>query len=64
MKLSDRDANTIKEIYRKSFERKDYNIILALSEKLAKLLDVKPEMRPEAFIDAVIKDYYYTFQNS
>jgi len=63
-RLSDRDANTIKEIYRKGYQRKDYNVIVALSDKVANLLDVKPDMRPEAFIDVVIKDYYYTFQNS
>jgi|GEM_PF-5509078 len=65
MNLSDRDANTIKDIFRKSYERRDYNIILALSAKLSDLLDARPlpNMRPEMFIDTVIKDYYYTFQN-
>ena len=63
MRLSDKDANTIKEIYKKGYERKDYNIILALSNKLVELLDVKPQMRPEEFIDVVIKDYYYTFRD-
>ncbi len=63
MKLSDKDANTIKDIYKKGYERKDYNIILALSNKLVRLLDVKPQMRPEEFIDVVIKDYYYTFRD-
>ncbi|PRD50753.1 RDD family protein [Sphingobacterium gobiense] len=63
MRLSDKDANTIKDIYKKGYERKDYNIILALSNKLVELLDVKPQMRPEEFIDVVIKDYYYTFRD-
>jgi len=63
MQLSDKDANTIKDIYKKGYERKDYNIILALSNKLVELLDVKPQMRPEEFIDVVIKDYYYTFRD-
>jgi len=63
MRLSDKDANTIKDIYKKGYERKDYNIILALSHKLVELLDVKPQMRPEEFIDIVIKDYYYTFRD-
>lgn len=63
MRLSDKDANTIKDIYKKGYERKDYNIILALSHKLVELLDVKPQMRPEEFIDVVIKDYYYTFRD-
>lgn len=63
MRLSDKDANTIKDIYKSGYERKDYNIILALSNKLVELLDVKPQMRPEEFIDVVIKDYYYTFRD-
>ncbi|MBD1431919.1 RDD family protein [Sphingobacterium sp. DN00404] len=63
MRLSDKDANIIKDIYKKGYERKDYNIILALSNKLVELLDVKPHMRPEEFIDVVIKDYYYTFRD-
>lgn len=61
--LSDQDANTIKEIFHKAYERKDYNIILALSNKLTQLLDVNIEIPPEEFIDSVIKDYYYTFRN-
>ena len=63
MRLSDKDANTIKDIYKSGYERKDYNIIVALSNKLVELLDVKPQMRPEEFIDVVIKDYYYTFRD-
>jgi uncharacterized RDD family membrane protein YckC len=63
MHLTDDDANTIKEVYKKGYERKDYNIILALSNKLVALLDVKPQMRPEEFVDIVIKDYYYTFRD-
>src|SRR5690606_38924426 len=63
MRLSDKDANTIKDIYKKGYERKDYNIILALSNKLVELLDVKPQMRPEEFIDVVITDSYCTFRD-
>ena len=63
MRLSDKDANTIKEVYKKGYERKDYSIILALSNKLVEILDVKPQMRPEEFIDIVIKDYYYTYRD-
>ncbi len=61
--LSDQDANSIKEIFHKAYERKDYNIILALRDKLSHILGVSPEIPPEEFIDSVIKDYYYTFRN-
>lgn len=64
IKLSDQDANTIKELYKKGYERKDYNIIIALSNKLVELLQVKPQMPPEEFIDVVVKDYYYLYRNS
>ena len=63
MRLSDKDLNTIKEVFNKGYERKDYNIVLALSNKLVELLDVKPQMGPEEFIEIIIKDYYYTFKN-
>lgn len=63
MLLTDKDLNIIKDVYNKSYERKDYNIILALSNKLVEILDVKPQVRPEEFIDLVIKDYYYTFKD-
>lgn len=63
IQLSDEDANTIKDVYKKGYERKDYNIIIALSNRLVELLDVKPQMRPEEFVDIVIKDYYYTFRD-
>ena len=61
--ISDTDMNTIKEVFKKGYERKDYNIILALSNKLVNLLQVKPEMRPEEFIDIVIKDHYFLFRD-
>ncbi|MGO3107823.1 MAG: RDD family protein [Sphingobacterium sp.] len=63
MRLSDNDVNIVKDVFKKGYERKDYNIILALSNKLVDLLEVKPQMAPEVFIDLVIKDYYYTFKN-
>ncbi|WP_246229380.1 RDD family protein [Sphingobacterium shayense] len=63
IRLTDKDVNNIKDIYNKGYERKDYNIILALSNRLVELLEVKPQMRPEEFIDLIIKDYYYTFKN-
>lgn len=61
--LTDKEANTIKDIFHIGYERKDYKIIVALSNKLAQLLDIKVEVRPEEFIDSVIKDYYYSFRD-
>lgn len=61
--LSDGDANSIKDIYQIAQARKDYNIILALSNRLVNLLNVQPTMGPEQFIDTIIKDYYYTYRD-
>ena len=63
IRLSDKDVNTIKDIYKKGYERKDYNIILALNNRLLELLDVKTQLQPLEFIDVVIKDYYYTYRD-
>jgi len=63
IKLSDQEANTIKDIYNKGYKRKDYNIILALANRLEELLSVKREKSPEEFIDIIIKDHYALFRD-
>ncbi|WP_270088764.1 RDD family protein [Sphingobacterium sp. SYP-B4668] len=63
IKLSDFDANAIKDIFDKGYKRKDYNIILALATRIEELLGVKREKSPEEFIDTVIKDHYALFRD-
>lgn len=63
IKLSDQDANKVKEIYDSAVRRKDYNILLALTQKLENILDVKSTMHPNDFVNQVMKDHYILFRN-
>lgn len=63
IKLSDQDANKVKEIYDDAVRRKDYNILLVLTQKLENILDVKSTMHPNDFVNQVMKDHYILFRN-
>ncbi|MGJ1448295.1 RDD family protein [Sphingobacterium spiritivorum] len=63
IKLSDQDANTIKDVFNKGFKRKDYNIIWALSARLEQILGIQRDRNPEEFIDIIIKDHYTIFRD-
>lgn len=63
IKLSDQDANKVKEIYDGAVSRKDYNILLALTQKLETIMDVKSTMHPNDFVIQVMKDHYILFRN-
>lgn len=59
--LSDRDIQQVKNLYDSARRNEQHHIIIALSEKLAGLMDVKVEERPIDFVRKVITDYnYYT----
>lgn len=59
--LSDRDIQQVKNLYDSARRNEQHHIIIALSEKLAGLMDVKVEERPIDFVRKVISDYnYYT----
>jgi len=61
--LTDRDVQQIKNIYKTAKANDQHHIILNLSEKVAKLLDVKFTESPVEFINNVVTDYnYYTSQ--
>lgn len=63
IKLTDSEINEVNEIYKVAYRRKNYKIILALSNKLEQLLGTKPkEGRPEDFISTVIQDHYYMYR--
>lgn len=63
MKLSDEDANKIKEIYDAAVLRKDYDILLALTEKLENIMGVKSTIHPNDFVNQVMRDHYILFRN-
>jgi uncharacterized RDD family membrane protein YckC len=65
IKLSDKDANSVKEIYQTAFDRRDVGILTALVQRLEKVMEVKhPEkMTPNDFVLQVMKDHYSMFKD-
>lgn len=63
IKLTDYEINEVNEIYKTAYSRKNYQIILALSNKLENLLGTKSKGgKPEDFISTVIQDHYYMYR--
>ncbi|MEL6811200.1 MAG: RDD family protein [Bacteroidota bacterium] len=61
--FTDAEIQTIKTVYNQARSNGNHNIILRLSEKVSKVMEITPEEKPIAFIDKVLKDYnYYTQQ--
>jgi len=61
--LKDRDIQNIKSVYQKAKIQRNHRVIISLSEKLSKILEVHPEERPEEFVQNVLRDYsFYTQQ--
>ncbi|MBI3258481.1 MAG: RDD family protein [Ignavibacteriae bacterium] len=59
--LTDRDAQLIKDILRTSVRDKNYEMMLALSNKVEQILGVNATTDPETFLRTVLKDFmYYT----
>ncbi|HEY9183989.1 MAG TPA: RDD family protein [Salegentibacter sp.] len=59
--LKDIDIQEVKNLYRNALINGNNQIILMLSKKLAKLLDISPQQKPRDFVQQVISDYnYYT----
>jgi len=61
--LKDRDIQNIKNVYQKARIQGNHRVIIALSEKISKILEVHPEEIPEEFVKNVLRDYsFYTQQ--
>lgn len=61
--LSDKDIQTIKELYRKAKYSNNHKIILKLHTKIMELTNITTEQKPIDFVDTIIKDYnFYTQQ--
>lgn len=59
--LRDADIQEVKNLFRNAKRNGDEHIIISLSQKLSKLLDVIPQQDSSAFVQQVISDYnYYT----
>ncbi|MEH6407094.1 MAG: RDD family protein, partial [Leeuwenhoekiella sp.] len=61
--FTDKDVQTIKTVFRQAKSRGNHNVIVKLSDKVAKTMQVLPEEKPIVFIEKVLKDYnFYTQQ--
>jgi len=61
--LSDKDLQTIKNLYQTALRKRNYNAINALKDKVIQLTDIKTDLKSVDFIETVIKDYnFYTQQ--
>lgn len=63
-KISDQEINEIKDIYNTGYRRKNYEIIIALAEKVETMIEKKSTDKPEAFVAQVIQDHYYSFKDN
>ncbi|RMA64735.1 RDD family protein [Ulvibacter antarcticus] len=61
--FKDSEIQTIKNLYNQSRYNGNHNVILRLSEKVAKMMEVNFDEKPVVFIDKVIKDYNYYTRN-
>jgi len=61
--LNDADIQTVKNLYNDALRKGNHNIIVNISARLQKVMQVEPKEKPIDFISTVIKDYnYYTQQ--
>ncbi|SHJ83820.1 RDD family protein [Pseudozobellia thermophila] len=61
--FSDREMQTIKELYDSAVRNGDHNVIVSLSDQIKKVTGVHTELKPIEFVDIIVKDYsYYTQQ--
>ena len=59
--LNDRDIQNIKSLYQNAKIKGNHRVIMSLSEKISKILEVYPEELPEEFVQNVLRDYsFYT----
>lgn len=59
--FTDREMQTIKELYDSARRNGDHHVIVSLSEQIKKVTEIVTELKPMEFVDVVIKDYtYYT----
>ncbi|MCC1484984.1 RDD family protein [Winogradskyella immobilis] len=59
--LNDSDVQTIKSLYNDAVRKGNHNVILNISVRLEKIMQIEAKESPVDFINKVIKDYnYYT----
>lgn len=59
--LNDKDIQTVKNLFDQAVLKGNHNIVLNISTRLKKVLQVETDQKPIDFVATVIKDYnYYT----
>ena len=61
--FSDSEMQTIKNLFIEAKRKGNHNVILKLSNKVSKVMDITFTGTPIQFLDIVIKDYNYYTQN-
>ena len=61
--FSDSEMQTIKSVFTEARYHGNHSVILRLSERVSKVMDITFDEKPVVFIDKVIKDYNYYTQN-
>lgn len=60
--FSDSEIQRIKTIFRHAKMNSNHKVILALSQKTAKIMEIEPAERPVDFLEIVLADYNYYAQ--
>lgn len=60
--LTDKDIQTIKELYLKAIKNKNYNTVEKIHHKIIEITDITTDMKPTDFVNTVINDYNYFTQ--
>lgn len=62
--LSDKDIQTIKNLYLKAVRNRDHKIILKLETKIVEITGIKTTQKPYDFVETILNDYNYYTQNN
>ena len=61
--FSDREMQTIKNIFVEARANGNHNVILKLADRATKVMDIQRKETPMLFLDRIVKDYNYYTQN-
>jgi len=62
--LSDKDIQTIKNLYLKASRNRDYQIIVKLTAKIVEITGIASTQKPFDFVKTVLNDYSFYTQNN
>ncbi|MFY7963904.1 MAG: RDD family protein [Chitinophagaceae bacterium] len=59
MRLSDKDLNTVRNIYNILSKKRDYQLAQNTATKIISVLDIKTNQKPIDFLETLLKDYNF-----